>query len=217
MKRLVSLRYLYITTKVKSLQGSGIQYLENLQFLGLQRCENLQVLFEGTCRLACLRELEIFYCEGPIYVPFGELIALETLRIASSKLVLTSENKPNFPLNLRSLDIANYEQAMELFRCLGGSAYTLESFMVYDCLSLTAIPEWLPHHTRLRLISLIRCPNLSSMPQEIQSLTVLKELRIEHCGELSKRCKPQTSEDWNKIAHIPRIRLDLMEVQWMDD
>ncbi|KAK3405632.1 hypothetical protein EUGRSUZ_K01864 [Eucalyptus grandis] len=217
MERLVSLRYLYITTKQKSLQESGIQYLENLQFLGLNECANLQILFEGTCRLTRLRGLEIVDCRGPISLPFGELKAVESLNIASSKLALTSENKSNFSLNLHTLVIYNFEQVMELLQCLEGSAYTLESFLVYDCLSLTYLPTWLPNHTRLRLIYLIRCPNLSSLPQGIQSLTNLKELCIEYCGELSKRCEPQTGKDWNKIVHIPRIQLDLIEVQWTDD
>ncbi|XP_048138557.1 putative disease resistance protein RGA4 [Rhodamnia argentea] len=217
MNKLVSLRFLYITTKQKSLQETGIQYLENLHFLGLYACENLQVLFEGTCRLTRLRELEIRDCGGPISLPFGELIALESLNIAGCKLALTSEIKPNFPLSLRNLVIDNSEQVMEIFRCLEGSAFTLESFSVFDCPSLTIVPEWLPNHTRLGLIHLIRCPNLSFMPQRIRSLTALKELRIEHRGELSKRCEPQTGKDWNIIAHVPRIALDLIGVQWTDD
>ncbi|KAF8017899.1 hypothetical protein BT93_H2957 [Corymbia citriodora subsp. variegata] len=217
MKRLVNLRYLYITTKQKSLQESGIQYLENLQFLGLNECTNLQLLFEGTCRLTRLRGLEIVDCRGPISLPFGELKALESLNIASSNLALTSKNESNFSLNLRTLVIYNFEQVMELLRCLKDLAYTLESFSVYDCPSLTNVPKWLPNHTRLRLIYLIRCPNLLSMPQGIQSLTTLKELCIEHCGELSKRCEPQIGKDWNKIVHVPRIQLDLIDVQWSDD
>ncbi|KAK3405630.1 LOW QUALITY PROTEIN: hypothetical protein EUGRSUZ_K01861 [Eucalyptus grandis] len=104
MKKLVSPRYRYNTTKQKSLQENGIQYLE-----GLNECTNLQLLFE----------------------------------------------------------------VMELLRCLEGSAYTLESFLVYDCLSLTNVPEWLPNHTCLRLIYLIRCPNLLSVKQRIRSLTSL--------------------------------------------
>ncbi|KAL3715882.1 hypothetical protein ACJRO7_007611 [Eucalyptus globulus] len=203
MERLVNLRYIYITTKQKSLQESGIQYLENLIFLGLDRCENLQVLFESTCRLTRLVGMEIENCGRPISLPFRELIALEYLCIENSKLTLTSENKSDFPMKLHALAIINSEQVMELLRCLKGSACTLESFTIYDCPSLTIVPEWLPNHTCLKIIHLIRCPNLSSMPQGIRSLTALKELRIEDCGELSKRCKPQTGEDWHKIAHVP--------------
>ncbi|XP_030457771.2 putative disease resistance protein RGA4 [Syzygium oleosum] len=217
MERLVSLRFLYITTKQKSLQESGIQYLENLHFLGLENCKNLQVLFEGTCRLIRLRRLDIRVCGGTISLPLREFIALESLDIASCKFAMTSENKSNFMLNLRALVIDDSEQVMELFQCLEGSACSLESFGVYDCPSLTSIPDSLPNHTSLKLIHLIRCPNLSSMPQGIRSLTALKELCIEHCGELSKRCEPQTGKDWNKIAHVPRIMLDLIKVQWMDD
>ncbi|KAF7850857.1 hypothetical protein BT93_L4943 [Corymbia citriodora subsp. variegata] len=217
MKRLINLRYLYITTKQKSLQESGIQYLENLHLLGLEGCKNLEVLFEGTCRLIRLRKLEILDCGRPISVPFGELTALECLTITKSQLTLTQESRSRFSLNLRTLVIQKFEQVMELLQCLEGSACTLDTFFVYDCPSLTAIPEWLSNHTHLRLIRLIRCPNLSFMPQGIQFLTALKELRIIHCDELSKRCEPQIGQDWHKIAHVPQIKLDRKRVQWTDD
>ncbi|XP_048131405.1 disease resistance protein RGA2-like [Rhodamnia argentea] len=217
MKRLVSLRKLYVTTKQKSLQESGIQYLKSLQFLGLKGCQNLQVLFEGTCQLTCLRRLEILNCRGPISIPFAELIALQIFVIDDSNLMLTEENKPIFPSNLHTLAISKSEQVMELLQCLDQSACELEAFSVYDCPSFTAVPEWLPNHTHLRLIRLIRCPKLPYMPQGIQSITALKELRVESCGELSERCRPTMGVDWPKIAHIPRICLDLIWVQWMED
>ncbi|KAF7850697.1 hypothetical protein BT93_L5098 [Corymbia citriodora subsp. variegata] len=217
MERLINLRELYVTTKQKSLQESGIQYLENLQFLGLDGCQNLQVLFEGTCRLTRLRKLEIYDCGRQISLPFAELIALECFVIGDVKLMLNQENKSNFPLNLRVLTISKSEQVMELLQCLDKSICNLESFSVYDCPGFTAIPEWLSHHTHLKLIRLVRCPNLSSMLQGIESLTALKELCIEHCGELSKRCRPTIGKDWPKIAHIPRIKHDLLKVQWMED
>ncbi|KAK3431693.1 hypothetical protein EUGRSUZ_E03805 [Eucalyptus grandis] len=217
MKRLVNLRQLSVTTKQMSLQESGIQYLENLELLGFYGCQNLGVLFEGACRLTCLRELEIEDCAGPISLPFVELIALESLVIINCKLKLTQDNKSKFPLNLRTLAISKFEQVVELLQCLDESAYALEFFTVYDCPSFTAIPVWLSNHKRLRVIRLIRCPNLSSILQEIQSLTTLKELRIEYCGELSERCQPTIGKDWPNIAHIPRIQLDLIWVQWMED
>ncbi|KAF7850701.1 hypothetical protein BT93_L5102 [Corymbia citriodora subsp. variegata] len=217
MERLISLRRLYVTTKQKSLQESGIQYLENLRFLGLAECQNLEVLFEGTCRLLCLRELEIRDCGRPISLPFVELIALEYFNIDNCKLMLEKENNSISFSNLRTLAITRFEQVMELLQCLDKSAYTLKSFSVQDCPSFMAVPEWLLNHAHLRIIHLIRCPNLSSMPQGVQSLIALKELWVNHCNELSKRCQPTTGEDWPKIAHIPRIELDLKQVQWIED
>ncbi|KAL3740428.1 hypothetical protein ACJRO7_021675 [Eucalyptus globulus] len=193
MKRLVSLRRLSITTKQMSLQESGIQYLENLEFLGFRNCQNLRVLFESACRLTCLRELTISNCAGPISLPFVELISLESLLIINCKLKLTQDNKSKFPSNLRMLSISKFEQVMELLQCINETAYALE------------------------VIRLIRCSNLSSIPQEIQSLTALKELCIEYCGELSERCQPTIGKDGPNIAHIPQIELDLERVQWMED
>ncbi|XP_030457944.2 disease resistance protein RGA2-like [Syzygium oleosum] len=212
MKRLVNLSYLYITTKQKNLQESGVQYLENLQFLGVKACENLQLLFEGMCRLIRLRELLIENCGRLISLPFGELISLECLSIESCPLMLILK-KSSFPSRLRVLSITSFEQVMELLQCLNESACTLKSLCIYDCPNFTAIPEWLPNHIHLREIRLIRCPNLSSMPEGIQSLTALKQLHILHCGELSKRCDPQSGKDWYKISHVPRIILDSKHIQ----
>ncbi|KAL3740426.1 hypothetical protein ACJRO7_021673 [Eucalyptus globulus] len=216
MKRLISLRELFVTTKQMSLQESGIQYLENLEFLGFYKCQNLQVLFGGACQLTCLRKLGLVGM-GPISLPFGELIALESLEINNCELKLTQDNNSKFPPNLHRLSIRKCKQVVELLQCLDESTYALEFFAIYGCPSFTTIPVWLFNHIRLRLIRLIRCPNLSSIPQDIQSLTALKELCIEYCGELSERCQPTIGKDWPNIAHIPQIRLDLEWVQWMED
>ncbi|KAF7848644.1 hypothetical protein BT93_L1771 [Corymbia citriodora subsp. variegata] len=207
MKRLINLRYLYVTTKQKSLQENGIRYMENLRSLGISGCKNIQILFEGTCRLTHLRKLEIKSCGRPISLPLGELITLESLVIDRCQLTLTQEDRANHLLNLRTLVIFESEQVMELLQCLEGLACTLESFCVYDCPNLTAVPEWLPNHTRLKLIRLIRCPNLLSMPQGIRSLTALKELRIVECGELSKRYESQYGEEWHKSLMLHESKL----------
>ncbi|KAF7850856.1 hypothetical protein BT93_L4942 [Corymbia citriodora subsp. variegata] len=212
MERLINLRHLYVTTRQKSLQENGIQYLENLRILGICECNNLLVLFEGTCRLTRLEELRIVNCGRPISLPFEKLNALELFFL----LTLTQENKSNFPLNLRALSIAKFEQVTELLHCLDG-ACNLEGLHVNDCPSFTIVPEWLPNHIHLQLIQLYKCPNLSFLPQGVQSLTALKELHIGHCGGLSKRCQPTTGEDWPIISHIPRIRLDFRDVQWTED
>lgn len=216
MNRLVSLRYLQVTTKQKSLQESGIQYLENLQFLHIDGCENLQVLFEGTCQVTRLEHLVIENCGGPISVHFEKLIALHFLTIEDCKLTLTQENKSNFPLNLKMLEIIKFEQVMELLQCLAGSC-TLELLCIGDCPNFIAVPQWLPNHTHLKHIKFFECSNLSFLPQGVRSLTALKELHVEDCGELSKRCQHTTGEDWPKIAHIPRIKLDYRAVQWTED
>lgn len=216
MNRLVSLRSLFVTTKQKSLQESGIQYLENLRILEIHSCENLQVLFEGTCQLTRLADLAIINCGRPISVHLEKLIALHTLLIEDCKLTLTQKNKSNFPSNLKILVITKLEQVMELLQCLVGSC-TLERLYIVDCPNFTAVPEWLPNHTNLKCIKFFYCSNLSFLPQGVRSLTALRELHVGHCGELSKRCQHTMGEDWPKIAHIPRIKLDDREVQWTED
>ncbi|KAF8021548.1 hypothetical protein BT93_G1866 [Corymbia citriodora subsp. variegata] len=195
MEKLVSLRFLSITTKQKSLQESGIQYLENLHFLGIYRCTNLQILFEGTCRLTHLRELEIGNCGEQIYLPFEKLIALESLAIDRCKLELTGKNKFSFPLNLRKVAISNSQQVMELLHCLDESARSLESLSVYDCRSMTTIPERLHHDPRLLSIRVIRCPNLRLKP--LASRMYLQNLG----GELNIVCRPEFGEEQPQLFH----------------
>ncbi|KAK3405650.1 hypothetical protein EUGRSUZ_K01879 [Eucalyptus grandis] len=192
MKWLVNLMYLYITTKQKSLQESGIQYLKNLKFLGLKACQNLQVLFKGAYRLTGLQELLIKNCGRLISVPFGELISLERLSIERCPLMLI-QKKTSFPSRLCVLSIASLEQVMELLQRLNESAYTLKSLCIRDCPNFTALPEWLPNYTCLKEICLIQCPNLASMPQGIQSLTTLKELHILYCG-LAQNCSCSSNQ-----------------------
>ena len=39
----------------------------------------------------------------------------------------------------------------------------------------------------------------------MQALTTLRELKIEDCPNLSRKCR---EEDWAKISHVPKIFID---------
>ncbi|MFQ6657792.1 hypothetical protein Gotur_027328, partial [Gossypium turneri] len=49
------------------------------------------------------------------------------------------------------------------------------------------------------------CFNLWDLPEGIDHLTNLRELRIHGCSELSKRYRENGGEDWHKIAHIQKV------------
>jgi len=52
------------------------------------------------------------------------------------------------------------------------------------------------------------CPNIREMPDCIGNLNKLQNLEITRCPSLSKRCRRGTGEDWPKIKHIPKIKVD---------
>ncbi|KAK9921778.1 hypothetical protein M0R45_030274 [Rubus argutus] len=46
-----------------------------------------------------------------------------------------------------------------------------------------------------------------SLPEGMDRLTALRDLKIKDCTELQRRCKRDTGEDWPKIAHIPNLSI----------
>jgi structure-specific endonuclease subunit SLX1 len=43
------------------------------------------------------------------------------------------------------------------------------------------------------------------LPEGIRHLTSLEVLDIYECPTLKERCKEGTGDDWDKIAHIPKV------------
>lgn len=48
---------------------------------------------------------------------------------------------------------------------------------------------------------------LRSLPEGIRHLTSLEVLTISGCSTLKKRCDEERGEDWDKIAHIPKLMI----------
>ncbi len=57
----------------------------------------------------------------------------------------------------------------------------------------------------LRTLYIGNCEGLRCLPEGIRHLTSLQVLTIGDCPTLEERCKEGTWEDWDKIAHIPKI------------
>ncbi|XP_062077220.1 putative disease resistance protein RGA3 [Humulus lupulus] len=114
---------------------------------------------------------------------------------------------------------------------------TLESleFLRLDCLPLKTLPSGLRDIITLQELHISRCairdingiealeflenlvirlcPKLESLPEGIHSLKCMKTLEIQRCPSLTRRYQKITSAYWNKIAHIPHVRLDWIPVE----
>ncbi|XP_058108894.1 disease resistance protein RGA2-like [Magnolia sinica] len=87
----------------------------------------------------------------------------------------------------------------------------LEILVISRSPDLTSLPcTWLGKLKALKRLEIHRCPRLKSLslPEELQHLTKLQELKIAMCPLLEKRCQ-EGGEYRDKIAHIPYISIGL--------
>ncbi|XP_058108848.1 putative disease resistance protein RGA3 [Magnolia sinica] len=83
----------------------------------------------------------------------------------------------------------------------------LNHLAILNCQELTSFPcGWLGQLKALQALEIGWCPELTSLPEELQHLTMLQKLNIWECPVLEERCR-EGGEDRYKIAHIPNITL----------
>ncbi|KAF2309188.1 hypothetical protein GH714_001124 [Hevea brasiliensis] len=159
-----------MTLKIKRISGlisllPFIHALEALEDLKIADCSELMYLWQAgthTEKLACLKNLEIFYCE---------------------KLVsLLEEEGGNLPHNLEGLSIKVCHNLKNLPTGLHSLA-ALKDLRIYGCSNLVSLPATsLPHN--LEVLRIKYCDNLDNLPNGLQSLTSLKDLHISSCPKL---------------------------------
>eukprot|EP00268_Persea_americana_P036782 TRINITY_DN3630_c0_g1_i1.p1 TRINITY_DN3630_c0_g1~~TRINITY_DN3630_c0_g1_i1.p1 ORF type:complete len:1178 (-),score=181.19 TRINITY_DN3630_c0_g1_i1:978-4484(-) len=188
----LGLRYL---SSLKSLRINGsnefvhvaheLSFLTNLQSLTLSRCHGLKSLPEGIGNLTSLQDLMIWSCDKLIFSSLG-------LRYLSSLKFLMIDGSNEFAHMAHELSFLTNLQYLWLGRCHG----------------LKSLPEGIGNLTSLRVLNIHSCPEMASLPRELQRLSALEELYIYECHpSLEIRCTKDTGEDWDKIQHIPRIRI----------
>lgn len=88
----------------------------------------------------------------------------------------------------------------------GPASIALHSITIRHCGNFRALPEErLQNLKSLHILEIEDCTQLSALPEGMDSLTALRELKIQGCPILLKRCKQGIGEDLNKIAHILSI------------
>ena len=208
-KKMISLRYLTVTTTCTRLFENGVCCLNSLRFLHVFGCSRLEVLFQGMDgSLTNLRRLVVAGCKNltSLTHDIKYLTTLETLVIEDCKELnlMGGEDSRELNLSLQKLEITNMPNLKVLPQWLQGSANTLQHLRIKMCRYLVDLPEWLPSLKSLHTLEIFSCPKLSSLPEGTDRLTALKELRIEGCSELIMKCE---EKDRFKIAHIPTVVL----------
>ncbi|WRX24823.1 NB-ARC - like 10 [Theobroma cacao] len=177
---------------------SNMRYMISLKMLSIIDCKNLIALPQGIKALTALKILVISNCEK---LHLNMTLASK----ARGKEDDSQDHHIGSGLRLQTLIIGWLPRLEALPNwLLGESANTLQILVIEECKNLTTLAEW-QNLTSLERFSIEECPKLSSLPE---SMPCLRELSIMHCPSLNERCRPQTGEDWAKIAHVSNIRID---------
>ncbi|MED6139092.1 hypothetical protein PIB30_080623 [Stylosanthes scabra] len=187
MKNLISLRYLFLTLNATSLSFMDTGNFQQLQCLFIVSCENLVSLPSALGHLTALKKLMIGGC--------AELANFDDDEDEDRKQHVHD-------LKLEFFSISESPKLKALPRWLKRSIKALRYMGIAD-IGIEALPEWLSGATSLELLGIENCPELASLPDNMEQLHNLSHLYIIECPEIAERCDEDTGPDWPKIAHIP--------------
>jgi len=175
-----------------------------LSFLSIDRCPKLELpclpsvkelhvhgcnneLLKSISSLYGLTKLTFFGGEGITSFPkemFGNLTCLQTLKVWALPNLKKLPNEA-FNLALEHLEISLCNELEYLPEKIWGGLQSLQSMVIVECRKLKCLPEGIRH------------------------LTALDSLTIYGCPTLKTRCWKGTGQDWDKIAHIPNLRISM--------
>ena len=188
LHKLISLKCLVIK-KCPSLSSvSGMELPSMLEFLKIKKCKRLESLPEGMMQNNnCLRSLIVKGCSSLRSFPnVSSLEYLEIRNCGKLELPLSQEMMHNCYPSLTRLEIKNSCDSLTLFPL--GSFTELENlwFRKYANLESLHIPDELHYVdlTSLQDISICHCPNLVSFPQGGLPTPNLRVLSIINCKKL---------------------------------
>ena len=137
---------------------------------------------------------------------FGKLLVLESLSLWNADGV---ENVGIEFLGVESADNKELEKTLVLFSNLrilefwsfGNWEEWDENIEIEDRRKCVSIMP------RLHSLIIYNCPKLKSLPRFLRG-TPLKNLRISGCPILKKSCQSRIGDNWNKISHVPKIKIN---------
>ncbi|XP_045827553.1 putative disease resistance protein RGA3 isoform X2 [Trifolium pratense] len=161
--------------------------------------------------LPCLQSLNNLYvkgCNNELLRSISTFCGLTTLTLVSGDEEITSFPEAMFSnlTILQTLTIFYFPKLKELPNQPFNIA--LEHLEFSHCDELELLPEQIWNSLQsLRTMWIGNCKGLRCLPEGIRHLTSLEVLTIHECPTLEERCKEGTGDDWDKIAHIPKLRL----------
>ncbi|XVE90408.1 hypothetical protein DITRI_Ditri20bG0075400 [Diplodiscus trichospermus] len=185
MRRIISLRMLAISTKQKLLSENGFEHLKALRLISLPH---------GLKSSTSLKYLTILDCKK---LDLNMTLGSQRREKEDDEIGLCLQT-------LFTRELPKLEALPQWL--LVGSANTLQFLMFRKCNNLKTLG--LQKLTSLERLVIMDCPNLTSLPEQ---MPCLKQLEIQRCPILSKRCKPEMGEDWTKIAHVSSVQIDSNE------
>nr|AKE49464.1 NBS-LRR disease resistance protein NBS49 [Dimocarpus longan] len=203
--------YIWDCPRLVSFPEAGLPN-RNLRVLSIERCMKLKALPDRMHSFHSLQTLELRQCPNIMSIQEqGFPTNLTSLAIAdlniNKPLIEWGFHKLTF---LRNLDVRGCRFALsfpmeerEMMLPSSLTRLTITEFPRLKCLSSKGFQNL----TSLEYLSINDCPKLTSLPEPGLPSSLL-QLFIYNCPLLKIRCKRDEGEEWFKIAHIPRVRID---------
>ncbi|WKA13252.1 hypothetical protein VitviT2T_030573 [Vitis vinifera] len=130
-----------------------------------------------------LSSLDIRNCPQLTSLLFPPSPCLEKLYLCKVKEVVLRELMLATASSLESVSVESIDDLMSLPDELRQHVSTLQTLKIWDCSRLATIPRWIGNLTSLTELGIGYCPELTSLAQEMRSLTNLRSLSIDYsCG-----------------------------------
>ncbi|KAK8469931.1 hypothetical protein PHAVU_004G012801 [Phaseolus vulgaris] len=180
-----------------------LDFFPKLIYLDMIRCQNIRRISQEYANNH-LTGLHIINCPEVELFPDGGL-PLNIIIMSLSCLKLIASLRDNLDPNtcLQTLSIYNLE--VECFPDEVLLPRSLTSLEISKCPNLKKMHyKGLCH---LSFLTLFCCPSLECLPAEGLPKSI-SSLTIWNCPLLEERCHNPDGEDWEKIAHIQKLKLD---------
>jgi Leucine-rich repeat (LRR) protein len=216
----LSLEWLFNIEKLLKVDRGGMfPCLSNLNFHDCPKLElpflpSVKDLFVVGCNNEILRSISGFHGLNTLYLGAGNGAGKEMTSFPAGMLRNLSYLKDltvaDFP-KLKELSNEPFNLALEHFpklKELPNEPFNLalEHLHISCCAEFESLPEQIWEGLRsLRTMEITGCKKLRSLPKGIRHLTSLEVLTIYGCPALERQLKEKTGEDWDKIAHIPKL------------
>ncbi|KAK3417216.1 hypothetical protein EUGRSUZ_H02957 [Eucalyptus grandis] len=206
-----------------------LKKLVNLRHLLIDGCKSLSHMPCGLSHLSKLQTLNLYVVQKMDHkVPggVGSLDELSALNRLGGSIVLKNLKF------LQPVPNKGHLQEKERLRCLkldwrmdeqDGKSDSDELILWENLrphLNLTSLTiysyrnrKWIGNFSALKKLDVSDCSKLTCLPDGISRLTSLKTLRIAGCPVLQERCQRECGADWEKIAHLPCSREEIIE-EW---